>query len=406
MKPLGHYLKPEVWRTPEGCLIILSAAMPLAFATWMSLLNNFVVEKADFGLAEIGILQSVREIPGLLVVSALLFLLFIKERTFGLMALILLGVGVAVTGFYPSAFGLYVTTVIMSFGFHYYETVQMSLTLQWVDKERAPLSMGRQLSARSIASIIAYGMIWVIFTFFGLDYKWVYLAGGTMTILMVLFVVLAFPSYTPKEVQHKKMILRKRYWLFYALTFMGGARRQIFVAFASFMMVVKFDFSVAEITMLYLVNQAINFWLAPKIGKFISRWGERRALICEYIGLILVFSGYALVGEAWVAAVLYILDHLFFSFAIAQKSYLQKIADYKDIAATSGVSFSINHIPAVFIPVLFGHAFPDEAMWMVFAAGAGMAVVSLILAFNVPRDPRPGNEVVIGGTKPLPQAAE
>ena len=171
------------------------------------------------------------------------------------------------------------------------------------------------------------------------------------------------------------------------------------------MMVVKFDFSVAEITMLYLVNQVINFWLAPKIGKFISRWGERRALICEYIGLIVVFSGYALVAEAWIGAVLYILDHLFFSFAIAQKSYLQKIADPKDIASTSGVSFSINHIPAVFIPVVFGHAFPDEAMWMVFAAGAGMAVISLVLAFNVPRDPRPGNEVVLGGS-PLPQAAE
>ena len=396
MKSPLHYLKPEVWRTPEGCLIILSAAMPLAFATWMSLLNNFVVEKANFGLAEIGILQSVREIPGLLVVSSLLFLLFLKERTFGLMALILLGLGVIVTGFFPSAFGLYVTTVIMSVGFHYYETVQMSLTLQWVDKERAPISMGQQISARSIASIIAYAIIWLTFTFFGLDYKWVYVAGGTMTILLVLFVIIAFPSYQAKEVQHKKMILRKRYWLFYALTFMGGARRQIFVAFASFMMVVKFEFTVAEITMLYLVNQAINFWLAPKIGKFIATWGERRALIWEYVGLFLVFTGYALATEAWMGAVLYVLDHLFFSFAIAQKSYLQKIADPKDIAATSGVSFSINHIPAVFIPVLFGHAFPDEAMWMVFAAGAGMALISLVLSFNVPRDPRPGNEVLIG----------
>lgn len=406
MQVITHYLKPEVWRTPQGCLVILAAAMPLSFATWMSLLNNFAVERAAFTGAEIGILQSLREIPGLLAVSALLLLFFMKERTLAFFALILLGLGTALTGVFPTVIGLYATTVLMSIGFHYYETMQMSLTLQWMSKEETPKAMGRQLSARSVASLVAYGVIWLVLEFFGLDYAWIYAIGGAMTIAIVLFVLAAFPHYEGKEAQHKKMVVRKRYWLFYALVFMGGARRQIFIVFAGFMMVQKFGYDAATITLLYLVNHAISIWLAPRIGGYIAKWGERRALIVEYVGLIAVFSGYALVSEAWIAAVLYILDHLFFAFAIAQKSYFQKIADPKDIASTSGVSFSINHIAAVFIPALFGVLLWEQSPGWVFAAGAIMAVISLILALNVPRDPKPGNEVVLGKVTPLPQPAE
>ncbi len=406
MQAITHYLKPEVWRTPQGCLIILAAAMPLSFATWMSLLNNFAVERAAFTGAEIGILQSLREIPGLLAVSALLLLFVMKERTLALFAMVLLGLGVALTGAFPSVIGLYATTVLMSFGFHYYETMQMSLTLQWVNKENAPKAMGRQISARSMTSLVAYALIWLVLEFLGLDYAWIYAIAGALTIAIVFFVIAAFPNYEGQEAQHKKMVLRKRYWLFYALTFMGGARRQIFIVFAGFMMVQKFGYDAATITLLYLVNHAISIWLAPKIGGYIAKWGERKALICEYLGLIAVFTGYALVQEAWIAAILYVIDHLFFAFAIAQKSYFQKIADPKDIASSSGVSFSINHIAAVVIPVLFGVFLWEQNSGWVFAAGAIMAVISLILALNVPSDPKPGNEVVLGKVSALPQPAE
>ncbi len=158
----------------------------------------------------------------------------------------------------------------------------------------------------------------------------------------------------------------------------------------------KFNYTVIEITGLYLANHIVTSWFAPKLGGLISRFGERRALIFEYIGLILVFGGYAMVETSGWAASLYVLDHLFFSFAIAQKSYLQKIADGRDIAATSSVSFSINHIAAVVIPAVFGAFLWPISPSLVFVAGAIMAAISLILSFNVPSAPEPGNEVVWG----------
>lgn len=406
MENLLRYLKPEVWRTPQGCLIILAAAMPLSFATWMSLLNNFAIERAQFGGEEIGILQSLREVPGFLAFTAVFILLAMKERTLAFLSLIILGVGTALTGMYASVIGLYVTTVIMSIGFHYYETMQMSLTLQWVSKEDTPKAMGRQISARSIASLVAYALIWVTLEFFELDYAWVYAIGGGLTVAIMIFVWVAFPEYQGPEEQHKTMILRKRYWLYYALTFMGGARRQIFVVFAGFLMVQKFGYDASTIVLLYLINHVFSIWLAPKIGGYISKWGERNTLIFEYVGLIIVFVGYALTENAWVAATLYVVDHMFFAFAIAQKSYFQKIADPKDIASTSGVSFSINHIAAVFIPALFGIYLWDAWPGYVFLAGAGMAVISLILSLNVPRNPAPGNEVVMGRMAIITKPAE
>ncbi|MCG7907046.1 MAG: MFS transporter, partial [Candidatus Thiodiazotropha taylori] len=304
-------------------------------------------------------------------------------------SLALLGLGTALTGFFPSIIGLYITTVIMSVGFHYYETLQTSLALQWTDTSNSAEVLGKLIAAGSFASILTFGLIWLGDNLLQLDYQWIYLVMGGLTLLIALIAWLSFPLFPQKTEQHKHMVLRKRYWLFYLLTFMSGARRQIFVVFAGFLMVEKFGYSVSQIAMLFLINAAINVFLAPRIGRLIGQIGERRALLIEYSGLILVFCGYALVENATIAAGLYIVDHLFFALAIALKTYFQKIADQEDIASTAGVSFSINHIAAVAIPAVFGIIWMSSPA-LVFYAGAAMAAISFILSLLVPETPTPG----------------
>jgi hypothetical protein len=392
------------WRRPEVLLYLMAGAVPLSFATWQALLNNFAIEKAAFTGAEIGILQSLREVPGFLAFAVVFLLLIIREQRLAYLSLLLLGLGTAITGYFPSVLGLYITTVVMSLGYHYYETLQISLSLQWLDKRRAPEILGRIIAVGSFTSIITFGLIWLGSDVLDLGYAWIYLVGGGATVLIAAVCWLNYPIYEEKVHQHKHLVLRRRYWLYYALTFMAGARRQIFIVFAGFLMVEKFGYDVGQIALLFLLNASINIWLAPIIGRLIGRWGERRALIFEYIGLIGVFVAYALVENATLAAGLYVVDHLFFALAIAMKTYFQKIADPRDIAATAGVGFTINHIAAVVIPVAFGF------LWLVspasvFLAGAAMAGVSLTLAFNVPARPEPGNEVVFGRiAQPLPAA--
>jgi hypothetical protein len=298
------------WKTPQNFLLIVSIVVPVAFSSWMALLNNFVVEAANFNGADIGLLQSVREIPGFLAFTAVFVLLFIREQKFMLLSLAALTLGTALTGFFPSLFGLLLTTLLMSTGFHYFETLKQSLSLQWLSKEEAPEMLGKFISVGALASLITYGALWVCLEIVKMDYQWVYLTFGGVGFVMVLWMTMAFPQFESHVQQNKKLVLRKRYWLYYALTFMSGARRQIFTVFAGFLMVEKFGYSAADITMLFLINYLFNFLFAKRIGKFIGKVGERKALMFEYTGLIVVFVGYALVETAEWAAALYVIDHL------------------------------------------------------------------------------------------------
>ncbi len=414
---------PRFFQGPEGMLILMACAMAVSLHGWFTLLNNFAVERAAFTGKEIGLLQSIREVPGFLSFLVVFLLPFVREQNLAFLSLAMLGIGTAITGLFPTELALYATTFLMSTGFHYYEAMNQSMTLQLIDKSEAPLHLAQQLKAASIGTLGIFIVIIVcfdaqaliavqrllglenVFSGFALGYTPLYLIAGAFTLAVAVFCKLYYPHFAAREVQHKTLFLRRRYWLYYALTFMGGARRQIFMVFAGFLMVERFGYNVTAITLLYLVNLIANIWIAPYVGRFIRHLGERRALIIEYLGLIAIFVGYATVDDHRIAAGLYVLDHLFFAFAIAIKTYFQKIADPKDIASTAGVSFTINHIAAVGIPALFGFIWLDDP-GLVFYLGAAMAVVSLLLALLVPHNPERGRETTLTETSPALPAAE
>lgn len=386
-------MKPRFLNNPKYLLYMMSIAMTLAFATWMVLLNNFVVERAEFSGREIGILQSIREIPGFLAFTTIFVLLLIREQKFAYFSLIMLGIGVLLTGFFPSEIGLYCTTLLMSAGFHYFETVKQSLSLQWLSVSETPEVLGKLIALTSLTSLLTYLFIWFSQEYLSLGFEIIYLISGVVCLLLTVFMWFGAPLFEGKVNQKKNLVLKRSYWLYYALTFMSGARRQIFVVFAAFLMVEKFKYSVSDIAILFIINHTFNWIFASKIGRLVGKVGERSALTFEYCGLFLIFFAYAYVDSAIIAGALYVLDHLFFSLAIAIKTYFQKIADPSDIASTAGVAFTINHIAAVFIPVSFGLVWLFSPK-LVFLMGAMMSLISLILARNIPKDPKYGHEVI------------
>ena len=373
-------------------LFIMAAASPIAFAAWQTLLNNFTVEVVGFTGREIGMLQSLREVPGFLAFTVIYILMVIRQQNLAILSLLVLGVGTAMTGFFPNVIGLYFATIIMSIGFHYYETMQTSLSLQWLDKKQAPRVLGQLIGIRSFATFACLGSLYVVLQFFEPDYVVIYVITGSITAGIAVFCWIAIPRFEDDVVQINALFLRRRYWLYYVLTFFAGARRQIFTVFAGFLLVQKFGFALENMVLLVLINSAVNIWLAPKIGELIGFIGERRALTLEYVGLIGIFLTYAVVDNTTLAIALYILDHIFFSMAIAIKTYFQKIADPADISATAGISFTINHIAAVVLPALLG------LVWVinhsaVFVVGACIACGSLLLSQLIPDIPATGNEI-------------
>ena len=399
----AHHL--PVWRRPLALLTLMAIAMPLSFATWSALLNNFVIEAASFDGKDIGLLHTVREIPGFLAIGVIAVMLVMREQVLALVSLAMLAVATGLTAMFPSMGGLLFITLLSSIGFHYYETVNQSLQLQWLPKDRAPQVLGWLIAAGSAATLVAYGLIVLTWEAYDLSYHFVYMVSGALTLIIVAYCAVAFPQFESPNPQVKKFILRRRYWLYYALQFMSGARRQIFVVFAGFMMVERFGFEVHEVTSLYLINLVANMIFGPILGRIVFRFGERNTLVFEYAGLALVFLLYG--GIYWfgwgvlLAATLYVIDHLFFAMTLALKTYFQKIADPGDIAPTAAVSFTINHIAAVFLPVGLGY------LWLispgaVFGMAAGMALVSLALALMIPRHPERGNETIFSPFLPAP----
>ncbi len=353
-------------------ILVLSAMM--GFQGWRTLLNNFAVEKADIDGFEIGIIQSLRELPGLLVFAVVFVMLLFKEHNLASISVIIMGAGIALTGFFPDFIGLTLTTMFMSVGFHYFETTNKSLTLQHFTERQSPIVFARLRSFGALGNILIGGIVWLISGF--ISYKLSFLIIGLFVIGAGIVTIFMNPVKNGTPKQHKKIILKKKYWLYYVLNLLSGARRQVFVVFAVFLLVEKYDFSVKEIAILFVLNNILGYFLNPIIGKAINKFGERKVLSLEYLGLFFIFLGYVFVDNRFLIAALYVADHVFFNFSIGINTYLQKIADPKDIAPSTSVGFAINHITAVFIPVIGGY------LWIYnykipFIAGAVLSVISL-----------------------------
>lgn len=366
-------------------LAVLTAASMVGLQGYTILFNNFAVETVHLEGFHVGLTQSIREVPGFLALTAIYVMLIIREHRLAALSIILLGVGVGLTGLFPSFSGVALTTLLMSFGFHYYETVNQSLTLQYFSTHQSPLVMGKLRSLAAVTSIVAAAVIWCLG--FCLEYSGIFMVIGGVVALAGLWALFQDPSHADIPPQKLKMFLKRRYWLYYALTFMSGARRQIYMVFSMFLLVKVFHFSVQAITVLFIINNLINWVINPMIGRAINAYGERTLCTLEYVGVIVVFLTYAYASSKWVVAGMYIIDYILFNFSVAIRTYFQKIAAPEDIAPTSAVGFTINHIAAVFLPALGGY------LWMLnyripFIMGAVLGGISLILAQFI-RLPRP-----------------
>lgn len=372
-----EFKKKEMYRY----LLVLSLGSVISFQAWRTLFNNFAVEAASIDSFGVGLIQSLREVPGFLALLVVYLLYLIKEHRLASISVMVMGIGIVFTGLFPSLGGLIVTTVVMSFGFHYFETANQSLTLQYFSKKETPFVLARIKRYSSLVSIITGGVLFLSAT--ALSYKLNYIIFGSVAVAAGIWSLRTNPSNPDLPAQHKKLILRREYWLYYTLTFLSGARRQIFMVFAAFLMVQKFNFSITSVTLLFALNNLINFFWLPQIAKGIDRFGERKVLMVEYVGMIGIFMVYAFTDSPIVVAVFYIFDNMLFHFSMGIKTYFQKVANPKDIAPSAGVSFTINHIAAVVIPVVGG------LLWKIdykipFFFGAFLGLFSLFFSMKVP----------------------
>ncbi len=378
-------------KAPEGSdakmymfLFLATFGCTVGFQGWTLLYTNFAVQAAELSATENGIIQSVREIPGLLGFTLIPLLLFMREDRLMVYAVIATGLGTFLTGFFPAFTPILFTTLLMSFGFHYFESISQSLMLQYFDLSQAPLIMGKMRGLAASGSLLASVFVFVFSE--NLPFTWLFSIVGVIGMGFGITCLFINPSNPSLPVQRKKLVLRSRYWLFYILTFLMGARRIIFTVFALFLLVEKFDFSVRTISVLFMFNYLANWFLNPFIGKCINWFGERALLTTEYITALVVFFGYAYTENAVVVSLLYVIDCLVFNFSFAVRTFFQKIAYKEDIAPSMAVAQTINHLSAVIVPALGGWMWMTWSYKWPFYGGMALTAISLILVQYITKE--------------------
>ncbi len=372
------------------------------FSIWRAIFNNFAVEELGVRADQIGLIQAIREVPGLLGFGLGFLVLWLSEmRVMGL-SILLLGLGLVISGAANGLGILILGTVVMSVGFHFFYPSNSSLVLMEVGKQEAPKMLGSLRSVSSFAAIVGTLVIWVFVT--GVDFGPLQIAAwGYRTTFYVTGAVVIVGSGIAflngrrhaAQRQKRKVVFRRDYWLYYVLTFLLGSRRHIFTTFAIFMLVDIHGIDVRQTATLFLVNNFINTYASAQLGRLVSRFGERKMLTLNFLGLIAVFVGYAYIPYLPVLYALFVVDNIFFSFNLALESYFQKIS-HSPAEITSNVSMAqtINHVSALVVPVLGGILWAQVSPSATFLAGAAVAVVSLILVQFIRTDRVPTPAVV------------
>ena len=368
-------------------LAVANFFLYFGFNIWQAIFNNFAVEEIGVSAAQIGILQALRELPGLMgFVLGFLALWFSEMRIMGL-SVLLMGLGMVVTGWADGLGILVLGAMVMSVGFHFFYPSNSSVVLMGVGKEEAPKMLGRLQSISSFSAVIGTLVIWVFID--GVQIgpvdipAWGYrttlfVTGGIVTAGSLLALRNGRRHGTQRET--RKIVFRRDYWLYYLLTFMMGSRRHIFSTFAIFMLVQVYGISVRETALLFLVNNLVSTYAAAQLGKLVARFGERKVLTINFAGLIGVFLGYAYIPYLPVLYALFVLDHVFFGFNLAVESYFQKIAHSpQEITSNVSLAQTVNHISALVVPVLGGILWEQVAPSAPFLAGVAIAIVSLLL---------------------------
>jgi predicted MFS family arabinose efflux permease len=358
-------------------LVVSNFMLYFGFNVWQATFNNFAVEELGVGPGSVGWIQAVREIPGLVGFLIGLLALFLSEVRIMALSVVLLGAGTFLTGQATTIPFLLLSTLVMSFGFHFFYPSNNAVVLMTVEKQHAPKGLGQLGSLGAMAALAATGTVYLLAGPWG--YRRLFVIVG---VLVAAGGLLLLPLGGAKEglPPRRQVVLRRRYWLYYTLTFLMGSRRHILTTFAIFLLVRKFGISVQTTATLFLINSLINTYALQLVGKLVGRLGERLMLSVASGTLVFVFLGYAYVTYLPALFVLYVMDNILFGFNLALTTYFQKIAvTPEEVTSNLSVGQTIEHIAAVVVPVMGGTVWELFGSQAPFLVGVGIVLVSLTL---------------------------
>lgn len=361
-------------------LILVAAAvfiLTIGFeGIYMSVYNNFIADDIGVKPTQLGVIESIRETPGFLSAFIAAFTMQIPSPILGGAVLLIMGAGIGAFSQVHTVSALTFWAVFWSVGFHCWAPLEPAMVLSLTKDEGKGKRLGQMARVRNAAALLGILLVAVIGKPGNIRIMF-YMAGATVA--AAAFIIF-FVSREATHMEMPRLVMKKKYGFYYALAFLQGCRKQIFVVFAVFALVKVYNTKVTVIARLMAINKVANLIFAPIIGRIVDRIGERKALSICYTALIFIFLGYGLVHNRRILYVVYCLDSFVYMFSIAQTTYLNKIAPPEDIRPALSMGVTMNHVTSVIVPVVGGLLWEALGRYeVVFLGGAGVALISLLV---------------------------
>jgi hypothetical protein len=384
----------------------LNFLFAFGFAIYSGVFQNFLRDVMHSGPLQLGQLESLREIPGLLAALTTGTLVALAESRVAALGLLIGAVGIGATGAAGSYRTLIAITVFWSVGFHLWAAMAPAITLALAKGREGGRHLGRISAVGSTATLGGLGLAWALSKRLPehLYSPYFYLAGACIVGAALLCSMLSTHA---AGAPRARIILRREYSLFYLLTFLEGCRRQIFSIFATFALILVYKVPVDRMLMLQFVNAILISLTAPAIGRLIDQRGERSPLTFYSVALIAVFLGYATFQNVGALYALYLVDNVLFSFGVGFTTYLHRTVRRSELTPCLAMGTTMNHIAAVTVPI--GGAW----LWqryhnyqLPFWVGVAIAAVSLLATRWLPHGAAvPPHSTVIPETPPQEETA-
>jgi predicted MFS family arabinose efflux permease len=367
-------------RGPFSLLLLTVFFADLGLGIQIASYPNFMVEQLAIRPEQLGILETVRETPGFILVFIAALTMHIAEPVLAAGALLLEAIGMSSVFFVVSVDTLILISFTWSLGLHTWMPLNQSIALALSDDTNRGMRLGQVRSTTSLANLAGMGLVALLAAPLGL--RSVFLVAGA-----AIFVAALLVFRIPRDLRHvekPRLVFKRKYGLYYALTFLEGSRKQVFITFAVFALVKVYGATVREVALAMVAVSVVNLVISPIVGRAIDRWGERRILTVNYVSLVFIFIGYAVVTYLPALFGLYILDGIIFTLSLAVTTYMDRIADRPDVMPTLSMGVTANHLAAIVIPVSGGLLWASYGYQLFFVAGAVIVAVSLVVAQFVP----------------------
>jgi len=382
------------WRriSPDFRRVLLATLFFGATAgVFAATLNNYLSEVHGFGASERGWLELPRELPGFLIFFVMgLLLMRLRESRIAALAMVFTAAGALGLGFLaPGTTWVVVWIVVWSLGDHIIFATEGPLGLKLAVAGGEGRRLGQLGGARNLGTIVGVGLVWLLARLVGDRFDLFYLIAGCCAVVAGWFYFRLDMGRT--DPPSRRLIYRREYHLFYAISALFGIRKQIFLVFGSWVLVSMHGVPVATIALLYFVASALGVVLRPLLGDVIDWLGERKVLATDEVMLLVVCLVYAFASDVlrppydlWLLYAAYVLDHILFALRVARTTYLKKIAvDPADITPTISLGITIDHVVAMTLPILSGWIWERYGHQWVFLLAGAIAVGGFFVCLRI-----------------------